>query len=154
MRNIIDTSEIIEFAESLNDNTRQMKRLEKKMLREQGTKLRRKTAQRARASVKKTAVHRRRYERAAGQYHKSIKRGKAYDKSGALQIRVYSNDPIAHLIEDGYTPKLRDGTSGTHQPGKKVFEKAREHFEPEFHAAIENFVDEVMRIYDYVAADR
>ena len=55
-----------------------------------GSKLRRKTAQQARATVNRTAVHRKEYDRAAGQYHKSIKRGKVYTKDGQMRIRVYS----------------------------------------------------------------
>lgn len=144
MKNIIDTSEIISFAESLSGSAKELKRSENKFLRTQGTKLRRKTAQRARTTVRKTAVDRKKYKREAGQYHKSIKRGKVYVQNGDKQIRVYSNDPIAHLIEDGYTPKLRNKKAGPHQMGKKVFETARNSFEPDFQKAAEEFIDEVI----------
>lgn len=88
MKEIIDVSELLEFAESLTENSKQLKNMEKKMLREQGTKLRRKTAQRARATVRKAAVNRKKYQRVAGQYHKSIKRGKIYEENGLVKIRV------------------------------------------------------------------
>lgn len=61
-----------------------------------------------------------------------------------LRIRVYSSDEIGHLIEDGWTPKLRDGSKGSYQAGKKVFAKAAEEFEPEFESAAEDMVDELI----------
>ncbi len=144
MKEIIDASELLEFAESLTENSKQLKNMEKKMLREQGTKLRRKTAQRARATVRKAAVNRKKYQRVAGQYHKSIKRGKIYEENGLVKIRVYSNDPIAHLIEDGWTPVLRNKKKGQKQTGKKVFEKSMEAFAPEFETAAADLVSEVI----------
>lgn len=95
-------SEIYAFADALKDADKETSKKVKKLLREQGTKLRRKTAQKARAAVKKRAVHRKEYERAAGTYHKSIKRGKLYYRDKAVCIRVYSSDPVAHLHEYGW----------------------------------------------------
>ena len=114
------------------------------MLRTSGTKLRRKTAQRARADVRRTAVHRPKYDRKAGDYHRSIKRGKVNKRDDEMRIRVYSSDKSGHLIEDGWTPELRDGSKGSYQAGKKVFAKAAEEFEPEFESAAEDMVDELI----------
>lgn len=100
-------SEIYAFADALKDADKETSKKVKKLLREQGTKLRRKTAQKARAAVKKRAVHRKEYERAAGTYHKSIKRGKLYYRDKAVCIRVYSSDPVAHLHEYGWRVKKR-----------------------------------------------
>ena len=82
------------------------------------------------ADVRRTAVHRPKYDRNAGDYHRSIKRGKVNKRDDEMRIRVYSSDKIGHLIEDGWTPELRDGSKGSYQAGKKVFAKAAEEFEP------------------------
>ena len=89
-RDGFDCSELMEFAEQLGAQPKELEKVQKKLLRDQGSKLRRKTAQQARATVNRTAVHRKEYDRAAGQYHKSIKRGKVYTKDGQMRIRVYS----------------------------------------------------------------
>ena len=89
-RDGFDCSELMAFAEELGAQPKELEKAQKKLLRDQGSKLRRKTAQQARATVNRTAVHRKEYDRAAGQYHKSIKRGKAYTKDGQMRIRVYS----------------------------------------------------------------
>ena len=143
-RDGIDLSELYDFAESLAAVSQKNDKRERKFLRDQGTKLRRKTAQRARANVQKVRVERPKYVREAGQYHKSIKRGKLHTKNGALRIRVYSGDPIAHLIEDGWTPKARDGSRGTTQQGKGIFEKSYEAFAPEYESDAEEMIDEMI----------
>ena len=104
MRDGFDCSELMDFAERLGAQPKEMLKAQKKMLRTSGTKLRRKTAQRARADVRRTAVHRPKYDRKAGDYHRSIKRGKVNKRDDEMRIRVYSSDKIGHLIEDGWTP--------------------------------------------------
>ena len=143
-RDGIDLSELDEFTDRLIQSSKEANKIQKKFLRDQGTKLRRKTAQRARANVQKTRVERPRYVREAGTYHKSIKRGKLHTKGGALRIRVYSGDPVAHLIEDGWTPKARDGSRGSTQAGKQIFEKAYEAFAPEYEKDAEEMIDEMI----------
>lgn len=138
-------SKLDEFTDSMIRASKEATKEHKKFLREQGTKLRRKTAQRARAVVGKAAVQRPKYTRTPGQYHKSIKRGKVYTKDGGLQIRVYSGDKIAHLIEMGWTPKLRNGSKGKKRDGKNVFEDAQTAFEDEFAKASEEAIDEMIR---------
>ena len=144
-RDGIDLSELDEFTDRLFQSSKEAGKAQKKFLRDQGTRLRRKTAQRARAEVPKVRVERPRYVREAGQYHKSIKRGKLHAKNGALRIRVYSGDPIAHLTEDGWTPKARDGSRGAAQDGKGVFEKAFEAFAPDYEKDAEEMIDEMIR---------
>ncbi|RHV83519.1 HK97 gp10 family phage protein [Butyricicoccus sp. OF10-2] len=100
MRDGFDCSELMDFAERLGAQPKEMLKAQKKMLRTSGTKLRRKTAQRARADVRRTAVHRPKYDRKAGDYHRSIKRGKVNKRDDEMRIRVYSSDKIGHLIED------------------------------------------------------
>lgn len=144
-RDGIDLSELDEFTDRLIQSAKEANKAQKKFLRDQGTKLRRKTAQRARVEVHKTRVERPKYVREAGTYHKSIKRGKLHTKNGALRIRVYSGDPIAHLIEDGWTPRARNGRKGSTQRGKEVFDKAYEAFAPEYEADAEEMIDEMIR---------
>ncbi len=145
MRDGFDCSELMDFAERLGAQPKEMLKAKKKMLRTSGTKLRRKTAQRARAEVGRVAVHRPKYDRKAGDYHRSIKRGKLNKEGDALRIRVYSPDRISHLIEDGWTPKFRDDSRGSPQAGKKVFADAAKEFEPEFESAVEDMVDELVK---------
>lgn len=144
-RDGIDLSELDEFTDRLIQSSKEANKAQKKFLRDQGTKLRRKTAQRARVEVHKTRVERPKYVREAGTYHKSIKRGKLHTKNGVLRIRVYSGDPIAHLIEDGWTPRARNGRKGSAQRGKEVFDKAYEAFAPEYEADAEEMIDEMIR---------
>lgn len=144
-RDGIDLSGLDEFTDRLIQSSKEANKAQKKFLRDQGTKLRRKTAQRARVEVHKTRVERPKYVREAGTYHKSIKRGKLHTKNGALRIRVYSGDPIAHLIEDGWTPRARNGRKGSTQRGKQVFDKAYEAFAPEYEADAEEMIDEMIR---------
>ena len=144
MRDGFDCSELMDFAERLGAQPKEMLKAQKKMLRTSGTKLRRKTAQRARADVRRTAVHRPKYDRKAGDYHRSIKRGKVNKRDDEMRIRVYSSGKIGQLIEDGGTRRVGDGSKGSYQAGKKVFAKAAEEFEPEFESAAEDMVDELI----------
>ena len=144
MRDGFDCSELMDFAERLGAQPKKMLKAQIKMLRTSRTKLRRQTAQRARAEVGRVAVHRPKYDRKAGDYHRSIKRGKVNKRDDEMRIRVYSSDKIGHLIEDGWTPELRDGSKGSYQVGKKVFAKAAEEFEPEFESTAEDMVDELI----------
>lgn len=141
----LDLSELDAFTDNLIRSSKNANKLQRKFLQKQGSKLARKTKAKARAEVNMTAVKRKKYSRKAGQYHASIKRGKVYEKDGALQIRAYSSDPIAHLIEDGYTPKLRDGSSGSHQSGKNIFDDTRKTFDSEFRKSSEDIIDEMIK---------
>ena len=143
MREGFDMGELDVFTNRLIQTSKGADKKQRKFLRQQGSKLARKTRAKARAKVNKTEVIRKKYTREAGQYHKSIKRGKLVVRGTDRYIRVYSNDKIAHLIEDGWTPKLRNGRKGSFQNGKHVFEETRKAFESEFEDACEDFLDEV-----------
>lgn len=143
-RDGFDCSELFDFSEKLLAQPKELEKAQKKLLRDQGSKLRRKTAQQARATVNRTAVHRKEYDRAAGQYHRSIKRGRVYTKDGQMRIRVYSGDPIGHLVEQEWTPKARDGSRGKKQLGHEVFDKAAQGFDEQFQQAAEDALDEVI----------
>lgn len=137
---IWDAHELDEFIGHLEKIQQQKEKERKAFMRKEGTKLRRETVKEATSRVRKTAVVRKKWTRVAGQYHKSIKRGKWYKRQGEYDnIRVYSADPIAHLIELGFTPVLRNGKKGSKVSGKGVFEDAAKKFEPEFNKACEEF---------------
>ena len=90
-----------QFARDLEAVGRAYGKSQKKFLRQEGSKLLRKTKARAKALGTKT-----------GTYKKSIKRGKVYRYNGADAIRVYSSAPHAHLIEEGHRMVTHDGTEG------------------------------------------
>lgn len=135
----IDLRELEAFADRLGQIEKKKEKERKQFIRKQGTELRKKTVREARASVNKRAVKRKKWVRTAGQYHKSIKRGKYYEYGGADCIRVYSTDKISHLIELGYVPVLRNKRRGRSVAGKAVFEKAEESFKASFERACEEF---------------
>lgn len=117
----------------------------KPFIRKEGDKLKRRAARRARCEVRKTAVERKDYNREAGQYHKSFKRGKAVrTKDGQFRTRVYTADRIGHLIEDGWTPKDRTGNRHPKKQGKEIVKKAAEEFEPEFELDVMDFVNKLL----------
>lgn len=135
----IDLRELEAFSERLGQIEKTKEKERKQFMRKQGTELRKKTVREARSKVRKRAVTRKKWVRTAGQYHKSIKRGKHYEYGGADCIRVYSSDKISHLIELGYTPVLRNKRRGRPVAGKAVFESGKQSFEASFERACEEF---------------
>ena len=120
----------------------------KPFIRREGDKLKRRTVKRAKREVRKTAVDRKKYSREAGQYHKSIKRGKAIrTKDGQFRTRVYTVDRVGHLIEEGWTPK--DPAGGTHDKirGKEILKRAAEEFEGEFELDTMEWVNRLLDDY-------
>lgn len=77
-----DGRQFKQFARDLEAVGRAYGKSQKKFLRQEGSKLLRKTKDRAKALGTKT-----------GNYKKSIKRGKVYRYNGADAIRVYSSAP-------------------------------------------------------------
>lgn len=108
---------------------------EKKFLRQEGSKLLRRTKKEAKRVGKKT-----------GNYHESIKRGKPYSYQRSKAIRVYSYAPHAHLIENGYRLILPDGREGDFMPGKHVFEDAARDFETQYYDDLDKFLGETVRL--------
>ena len=136
----IDCRELDAFAKQLGEIPKKKEKERKQFIRKQGSALRRVAVKEANARVRKTAVVRRRNPRPAGKFHKSIKRGKWYRYGdGADCIRVYSSDKIAHIIDRGWTPKLRDRSQGDPVAGKEVFSSASDSFEPKFYLACDRF---------------
>ncbi|MED5017928.1 HK97 gp10 family phage protein [Paenibacillus chibensis] len=107
----------------------------RRFMQQEGNKLRRITAAKARRLVK----------RRSGKYLKGIKRGKVYKYKGQeLAVRVYDSSPHAHLIEHGHRQVTKDGREVGFVRGKKVFEKSRAEFADTFAQDCEDFVDEML----------
>lgn len=105
----------------------------KKFLQNEGNKLKRDVVKKADERVKKKT----------GNYRKSIKRGKPYEfmGNGGDSVRVYTNAPHSHLIEQGHTVQTKNGEKFVE--GKHVFSDARKEFEGNFLMDCNNFVDTV-----------
>ena len=151
-RDGIDLSELDEFTDRLIQSSKEAKKTQRRFLQQQGNKLKRKPKAQARVSGIKTKT---------GNYMKGIKRGKVWSsRNGAQSVRVYSNAPHAHLIEEGHDQVVNPGkgkgngrgvrpgkgigrTVG-HVEGREVFLKAGEAFEPEYERACEEAIDEMI----------
>ena len=152
-RDGIDLSELDEFTDRLIQSSKEASKAQRKFLQQQGNKLKRKT--KAQARLVGIQQH-------TGNYMKGIKRGKVWkERNGAQAVRVYSNAPHAHLIEDGHDQTVNPGKGKGNghgvRPGKgigrkvgevegrEVFLKAYEAFAPEYERASEEEVDEMIR---------
>ena len=131
---VFDTLELDAYAKELERTARESTKLQKKFMRQEGSKLLRRTKSEAKRVKVKT-----------GNYKKSIKRGKVYEYDGAQAIRVYSTAPHAHLIEDGHRMVTHDGREVGFVPGMHVFEVAGKGFEPEYLADIDDMLDEAVK---------
>jgi len=132
-----DFKELTDYEKKLIDMaSNKMPRETMKFIRNQGTQLRKSTVKNARAKVKKKT----------GNYFKSIKKGRAYIYSGngGNSIRIYSNAPHAHLIENGHRIVNKSGAEKGFKPGLHIFEDSRKEFESQFYNDIENFIDDVI----------
>ena len=131
---VFDTRELDAYAKELERTARESPKLQKKFMRQEGSKLLRRTKSEAKRVKVKT-----------GNYKKSIKRGKVYEYDGAQAIRVYSTAPHAHLIEDGHRMVTHDGREVGFVPGMHVCEVAGKGFEPEYLADIDDMLDEAVK---------
>ena len=130
---VFDTRELDAYARELERTARDAPKTQKKFMRQEGSKLLRRT----KSEAKRVKVK-------SGNYKKSIKRGKVYEYDGAQAIRVYSTAPHAHLIEDGHRMVTHDGKEVGFVPGMHVFEVAGKGFEPEYLADIDDMLDEAV----------
>lgn len=131
---VFDTRELEAYARELERTARDAPKTQKKFMRQEGSKLLRRTKKEAKRVKVRT-----------GNYKKSIKRGKVYEYDGAQAIRVYSTAPHAHLIEDGHRMVTHDGLEAGFVPGMHVFEVSGKGFEPEFLADIDDMLDEAVK---------
>lgn len=131
---VFDASELTQYAKDVELAAKNNQKFAKSFLRKEGSKLLRQTKKSSRSVKEKT-----------GNYRKSIKRGKVYDYRGAQAIRVYSNAPHAHLIENGHRIVTHDGRETGFVPGKHVFEQAGKAFEPVFVKDIDQFLEESLK---------
>lgn len=136
---IFDFKELEQYEKQILDmaNNKMPKNC-RKFVNGEGTKLRKATLSRAKATVKKKT----------GRYYKSIKKGKAYIYSGngGYAVRVYASPkiaPHAHLIEDGHRTR-GDGGKEQFVPGLKVFDNSERQFQNTFYNDVEKFIDDVI----------
>lgn len=136
-----NTSGLSDFTKDLLDLAQnQFPKETKKFLREEGTKLNRKTKALAKQRVKKKS----------GNYIKGFKRGKPYkhNPTESYAVRVYNYQPHAHLIEDGHVmldhkkQTVKNGEKFV--KGKKVLTDASNSFEGQFENDVEKFVDDML----------
>lgn len=134
---VFDVSQLDNFARNLGRCAEDFSRKKKQFLRKEGTKLRGKTAAKARARV----------GRQTGGYHASIKRGKPYRfrDNDTLAVRVYSASPHAHLIEDGHRIVTPGGREVGFAPGLHVFETAGKEFASQYQSDLDDLLDEAVR---------
>lgn len=151
-RDGIDLSELDEFTDRLIQSSKEASKAQCKFLQQQGNKLKRKTKAKARVSG---------IQEHTGNYMQRIKRGKVWkERNGAQAVRVYSNAPHGHLIEDGHDQTVNPGKGKGNghgvKPGRgigrkvgrvegrEVFFEAYEDFAPEYARDSEEAVDEMI----------
>lgn len=111
----------------------------KKFLNKHGMKSQRTILKIAKKKVKKVT----------GYYFESIKKGKVYQKNGVWNVRVYTNAPHSHLIEDGHDI-VRGGKKGKggkvigRAKGKKVMAKFENDYAKTFYKSCEDLADELL----------
>lgn len=120
-----DFSTLDQFSAQLLRASKAGEELQKKFLRQEGSKLARRVRAVANLRVAQTAVQKKAYTRAPGRYHKGIKRGKVWKKEGeGWQVRAYSGDPVAHLLEEGHKQLVNPGKGRGNgrgvKPGKGI----------------------------------
>lgn len=157
-RDGFDMHELDEFTDRLIQSSKEAKKTQRKFLQQQGNKLKRKTLAQMRLSE---------INELTGNYKSHIKRGRVWKReNGSQAIRVYSNAPHAHLIEDGHKQLVNPGKGKGnghgvipgrgigHKPkdgkkdfvkGHKVFLNAYEAMVPEYGRACEETIDEMIR---------
>lgn len=134
-----DMKELTAFEKNLlklaNDT---MPKESKKFLRDQGTKLRKKTLAKAKSKVKKQT----------GNLYAGIKKGKLYTfkGNGGLAIRVYGGKPAyhIHLLEYGHKQVTEDGKEVGFVKGEHFFEEAAKEFEGTHYSDVQKFLDSTL----------
>lgn len=104
----------------------------KKFMQSEGNKLKRRTLKGVKSST---------LGKITGNYEKGIKRGRpyTYDLTGVYSIRVYSNAPHAHLIEDGHEIYVDGVPTGKYTREFHLFRRAAEEFESTYETDTEKF---------------
>lgn len=124
-----------EFEANLDYLIAEMPKESLRVLRGAGSKARTIYARKARQLVGKHT----------GNYHKGFKRGKAYETDDGYRVRVYNNQPHAHLIEDGHRIVGKDGSEHGFKPGYKVMQKAEKEVEKEWNAILEDQIEKIIQ---------
>ena len=133
-RDGIDLSELDDYADWVAKMSRNWPKKVKKTMQKSGTELKRRTLRQIRLVNLRMIT---------GNYKAGIQRGKYYQKQGQHYIRVYSNAPHAHLIEQDHDV-VRGGRKVGFAPGREVFAKAEKAYEDKFYQNCEELADEVI----------
>lgn len=139
-----DVSEFIDFAEDLRQAATDAPKKGKKFMRQQGSKLARRTKARAKQVVGKDHKKPAKY---AGSKHyvDTIKRSKLFDRyDGSLGVSAYSSARHAHLIENGHELHSHGKPTGKFVKGKFVFTKEYLAYRDTFIEDSEAFVEDVL----------
>jgi len=133
----VNLDELFDFCDAVSTCAKEADKFKADAVRTIGTKLARKTRAKARSlGIKKKT----------GAYFKRIKRGKiAKERDGSVRIRVYSNAPHAHLIEEGHKKWIHGVDTGEKVEGRKVFIQAAQDFENEFSEAVGQAMDKLFK---------
>lgn len=128
-----DSPDLDELSDTYSKVARYLPDKEKKMLKEEGRKLRKKTKD----GIKKAMLGRK-----TGKYRKSIKLGKVYKYHGVHAVRVYSTAPHAHMIEKGHRMVTHDGHEVGYVTGYFIFQAAAKEFTPELVEDLNQWLDQ------------
>lgn len=151
-RDGIDLSQLDAFTDRLIQSSKAAAKVQRQFLQRQGSRLKRETA----AFVELSGIQTR-----TGNYMRGIKRGKVWKMpNGAQAVRVYSNGPHAHLIEDGHDqivnpgkgrgnghgvkPGKGIGRKVGHVDGRKVFARTYKSFAPKYAKYCEEAIDKMI----------
>ncbi|APH15045.1 bacteriophage HK97-gp10, tail-component family protein [Clostridium sporogenes] len=135
MANGFDTTQLDKFGKDLlNTAKKDFPKKSKAFLRKEARKLNKKN--------KATFVSKGIGEE-TGNLKKGFKAGKLYKYKGKeLAIRAYNSSPHAHLLNDGWMHKARNGDE-KFIPGFHFIEESAQSFNSEYYTDIDEFLDEV-----------
>lgn len=109
----------------------------KQFLRKEGSKLRKKTVNKAKSKVNKRS----------GNLFKAIKRGKVYKYDGDLAVRVHGGKHT-HLINNGHRIVDKNGNEHGFKEGIHFFESAEEDFGDEYEKDCLELIDDLLDNHD------
>jgi len=134
MREGVDLSDLEAYLARMIDCPKKIKKIKRMQAQKAGNELKRLVKQKARLAV----------QQKSGKYMRSIKRGKIFlNQDGDAGVRVYSNAPHSHLLEEGHAKVLWGQRVGGTVPGFAIFEKANQDFQADFVHISQKIVDEI-----------
>jgi len=134
MREGVDLSDLEAYLTRMIDCPKKIKKIKRMQAQKAGNELKRLVKQKARLAVKQKS----------GKYMRSIKRGKiVFNRDDDVSVRVYSNAPHSHLLEEGHAKVLWGRRVGGQVPGFAIFAKANNDFQGDFVRIAQKIADEI-----------